>query len=185
MTDGQPTSAVVDLQRRNIHRDAGDGTGEWSDIQYDDNSLYEDRSGSQARTTFFHWDPDFEGDRDKWRRLSQKNHSKGEDGQSKRKWHAGKRNDAKLFCDHLDLDRDQQDKVLEMTDDIDFNQFGTYTTEQVLVGICSLVVDETTTNFEDRIITRDEFKELMEVVGIGSKEHNRIRRGIRDRTSYF
>ena len=186
MTDDQFTRAEENLTRRNIQRDAGDGNSEWSDVTFDEESLYEDREGSQARTTFFHWDPALDDkNRDKWKRLSQWNHSKGEDQQTTRKWHAAKVNDAKLFCDHLDFNEQQTDKVIEMAEEIDFDQFGNFSTEQVLVAACSLVADEHTTNFEDRIITRDEFKELMDVVEIGSKEHRTIRQAIRERTDYF
>lgn len=187
MSDGDTSIAAVLLQRRKIQRESGDGNSDWADEEFDNNSLYHDREASKAHTTLFHWDTalGINADRDKWERLTKWNHGKGEDDQSSRKWQAGKVNDAELFCDHLDFSEEQTDRVVQMTKTIDFDQFGSYSTEQVQASLCSLVADEQTTNFEDRIITRTEFKELMDVVQLGSKEHRNVRNAVRERTDYF
>lgn len=187
MTNEQSTVAQTNLRRRYIQRESGDGASEWSDEEFDTKSLYRDREGSHARTTFFHWDSSLpkSADRDKWRRLAEWNHGKGEDDQTPRKWHAGKVNDAELFCDHLNFTQEMTEKVVEITKDMDFDQFGKFSTEQVMASLCSLVSDENTTDFEDRIVVKDEFKELMDVTGLGSKENRKIRQAIRERTDYY
>lgn len=187
MADDQTYPARTQLAERSIQREAGDGNSKWADEDFDSNSLYEDNDGSDARTTFFHWDSDLPNgaNRDKWKRLAQLNYGKRSKDSSHRVWKAGKRNDAKLFCDHLDFDQKKTDKVIEMAESIDFDHFGNYTVEQVLVAGCSLVNDRAADNFEDRIITRDEYKELMDITDMGTRDYRHIRNSIRQRTDHF
>jgi len=187
MSEEQVSRAVTRLDEKGIQRDAGSGSSEWADEDFDTESYYEDNGQSNAKTTFFHWDDSLPrgADREKWKRLSELNYGKRDDDNSHRAWKAGKVNDARLFCDHLDLDERKTELVIEMAEEIDFDKFGNYTTEQVIVAACSLVSDRDTTNFEDRIITRDEYKELMEVANMGSSEYRHIRQAIRERTEYF
>jgi len=122
---------------------------------------------------------------DKWEWLNQLNDGVQDKNRGKRNWQAGKMNDAKLIADHLSLAPDEREKLLLMTEEIDFNSFGSYKSEQVLVACASLVSDENTTVYENRIILRDEFRDLLEAFDMGSQDHQQIRQAIRDRTDFY
>jgi hypothetical protein len=122
---------------------------------------------------------------DKWEWLNQLNDGVQDKERGKQNWQAGKLNDAKLIADHLSLPPNEREKLLRMAVEIDFNNFGSYSSEQVLVACSSLVSDENTTVYENRIILRDEFRELMETFDMGSKDHQQIRQAIRERTNFY
>lgn len=178
------TRAEVALTKRNLHQAVGDGANGSQEAYIDQHSIQSNDGRSRTRTTFYWWEAP-PGKREQYENLAEWNDGVQDKDRASHNWERGKLNDAELFCEHLDFTKQEAQKVTRMTKDIDFDAFGSFTVEQVLVGCCSLVADENTENFEDRIITRDEFKELMGVVGIGSTEHRRVRKGIRDRTDYF
>lgn len=178
------TRAEAALAARSLHAEGGDGANGVQEAFIDEHSIQSNDGRSRTHTMFYWWEATPER-QTRFKKLAKWNDGVQDQERKERNWHQGKLNDARLFCEHLGLSDTETHKVVEMADTIDFSQFGSYTVEQVLVGCCSLVADENTDTFEDRIITTDEFKELMEVVHIGTTEHNRIRRAIRDRTPYF
>lgn len=121
----------------------------------------------------------------KWEWLRQLNEGVGDPERASTNWTAGKVNDAEMFCDELGFGEEKTEKIVEMVTTIDGSDFGSYTTEQITLGCCSLVADADTDTYEDRIILQDEFKELMDVVGLGSREHSRIRQTIRSKSEFF
>lgn len=177
--------ALTALLERSISSEKGDGSGSETAGLLDETNVRSHDERSLARTWISIEDvpPDR---RDKWRRIINEWH----DGQSdpdkgSANWRAGKLNDARLFASHLGLSEPERDKVVEMADEIDFTKFGSFKTEQVLVACCSLVRDENTEEYGNRIILQDEFRELMDVTGLGSSQHRKIRQAIRERTDYF
>lgn len=186
------SSARSRLSSRYILTEAGDGSNGTEEAYIDSNSIIQNDGRSKCVTGFDPRDVSHkttvvrQGETyRKWEWLNQLNDGVQENDRASANWHAGKINDAKLFCDHLNFSPELTEEVVEMAKTIDFSEFGQYTVCAVLVGCCSLVADSHTDTIEDRIIVRDEFKELMEVTGIGSREHNKIRQGIRERTEYF
>lgn len=122
---------------------------------------------------------------DKWEWLNQLNDGVQDKNRSKHNWRAGKLNDAKLIANRLELTRPERDKLKRMADSVDFNQFGSYRSEQVLLACASLISDENTTVYDNRIILQDEFREMLKSFDMGSNDHQQIRQAIRDRTEYF
>lgn len=101
-------------------------------------------------------------------------------------------NDAETFVSILELPTYQRERVIEIAEDIDLSskRFGGKSYEKILLAVCSLVSDEALSDkcdpsIENRIVFTDEFKQLMEANGLGSREHNRIRQMIRERSNYF
>lgn len=191
--DAEPQSdhAIVELETQHLRPQQDGGNGEQE--RYIDKTSPQENDGRSETVTGFDPRDAPSGERvyregqwmDKWEWFNQLNDGVQDKERGKQNWRAGKRNDAKLIADHLSLAPSERDKLVRMAEEIDFNNFGSHTTEQVLVGCASLVSDENTTVYENRIILQDEFRELMEVLGMGSKEHRQIRQSIRDRTDFF
>lgn len=192
-------AAVRALARRSIQREAGDGASGHQESYIDQHTPQENDGRSKTVTGFDSSNPVDASGRPvnnpqvrrngrtyrKWDYLNQLNDGVQDKDRAAANWEAGKINDAKLFAGHLEFNREQTELLIEMSTTINFDEFGQYDTSQVLVGCCSLVADRATDNFEDRIVVTDEFKELMEVANLGSREHRKIRQGIRDRTEFF
>lgn len=139
---------------------------------------------SQTRTTFRYEDAP-QGKQEQYRRLAKINDGMHDSSRPIENWRVGKENDVDLFANHLSLSDVEHMELREMASDIDFNKFGTYTVGQVLVSLCSLISDKHTTVFDNRIILKEEFQELLEVNNMGSREHRRIRQLIREKTDHF
>lgn len=145
--------------------------------------ITDDRGGA---ATYFKW---WEGNDDsgKWRRLYRHNegmgHRNNEKSRSTQTQEARRVNDAKLFCEHLNFEDWKTEEVVEMAREIDF-KFGSFRYDQVLLACCSLVADKYTEKIDERIMLSDEFRELMDVVGIGTREHRKIRKRIHEKTEY-
>lgn len=177
--------AIDELNQRHVHNEKGDGAADEIHALMDENNIRQEDGRSLAQT-WIRLDDVPPEKRNKWERIINNYHDGQTDPEKgKQNWAAAKVNDAKLFADHLDFKKHERDKLVQMAGHIDFTNFGSYSTEQVLVGCCSLIRDENTDQYENRIILQDEFKELMEVAGIGSKQHRKIRKAIRERTDYF
>lgn len=194
--ESDPSSTVLtaeyELTERNM-RPQQDGGGNGEQERFIDRTTPQENDGRSETVTGF--DPRDAPNRErvyrqgqwmsKWEWLNQLNDGVQDKERGKANWQAGKVNDAKLIADHLDLNRPERDKLLRMAQTINFNQFGSYRSEQVLLACASLVSDENTTIYENRIILRDEFRDLLEDFDMGSNDHQQIRQAIRDRTDYF
>jgi hypothetical protein len=88
--------------------------------------------------------------------------------------------------------------VVEIAESLDFSSttYGGKKYEKVLLAICSLVsdralsqrLDHNNTNAtiaDQRIVLSEKFRDLMEANRLGSREHNRIREMIREKTELF
>lgn len=194
--ESDPSSTVLpaehELTERNM-RPQQDGGGNGEQERFIDRTTPQENDGRSETVTGFDPRDAPNGERvyrqgqwmSKWEWLNQLNDGVQDKERGKANWQAGKVNDAKLIADHLDLNRPERDKLLRMAQTINFNQFGSYRSEQVLLACASLVSDENTTIYENRIILRDEFRDLLEDFDMGSNDHQQIRQAIRDRTDYF
>lgn len=188
----EPNHAIVELEEH-LLRPQQSGGGNGDQERFIDQTSPQENDGRSETVTGFDPRDAPSGERvyrqgewmTKWEWLNQLNDGVQDKERGKQNWKAGKLNDAKLIADHLSLQPAETDKLLRMAEEIDFNNFGSHTTEQVLVACASLVSDENTTVYDNRIILRDEFKELMEAFDMGSKEHRQIRQSIRERTDFF
>lgn len=186
-----PEHAVVELEEHLLQPQQYGGNGEQE--RFIDKTSPRENDGRSETVTGFDPKDAPSGERvyrggewmSKWEWLNQLNDGVQDKERGKQNWRAGKINDAKLIANHLSLSPSERDKLLRMADEIDFNNFGSHTTEQVLMGCASLVSDENTTVYENRIILQDEFRELLDAFDMGSKEHRQIRQSIRERTDFF
>jgi hypothetical protein len=183
--------ADIELARNNL-RQQQSGGGNGSEERYIDSETPQENDGRSKTVTGF--DPrDTTSQKvyrqgkwiDKWKWLNQLNDGVQDKNRGKQNWRAGKINDAELIANRLELTRPEKDKLKRMADEIDFNRFGSYKTEQVLLACASLVSDENTTIYENRIILQESFKEMIVSFEMGSKDHQQIRQAIRERTEYF
>lgn len=191
-TRDEPEHAIVELESHHL-RPQQNGGGNGDQERFIDQTSPQENDGRSETVTGF--DPRDAPNRErvyrqgewmtKWEWLNQLNDGVQDKERGKQNWQAGKMNDAKLIADHLSLPPTEREKLLRMTEEIDFNNFGSHTTEQVLVACASLCSDENTTVYENRIILQDEFRELMDAFDMGSKDHRQIRQSIRDRTDFF
>lgn len=176
--------STYELISRSISTGRGDGANDWSGDRIDEEIPVANDGRSQTRTTFRYREAP-EWKQAQYKRLAEWNDGVQDSDRPIHNWRVGKENDADLFTQHLELSMKESDEVKEIVNDMDFNQFGSYSTGQVTVAVCSMVSDKHTDEFDNRIILKDEFRELMEVNNMGSKEHRRIRQLIREKTGYF
>lgn len=101
-------------------------------------------------------------------------------------------NDAETFCNILELPEYQRERVIELAQELDFsaNRFGGKSYEKILLAVCSLISDaelskKSYASVDKRLIFTDEFRDLMDVNELGSREHNRIREMLRQKTDHF
>jgi len=176
-------SAYAELAERNVQNGPGDGAASEIAEMIDETQPDAENGSSMMHTKFNHWEaPSDEG---KWRNLWKLADGQRNSDKSSKNWHAGKMNDAELFAGQLNFAEHERRKLKRMATTIDFTKFGSFSTEQVMVASASLIRDENTSKYENRIILQDEFKELMEVTGLGSKQLRKIRQAIRERTDFF
>lgn len=104
--------------------------------------------------------------------------------------------DAETFCSILELPKYQKKRIVSIAEEIDLSpsRFGGKAYEKVLLSICSLVSDKFLSQrmngtsdeiMDNRLVRRDDFRELMDVNNLSSREHNRIRQMLREKTEYF
>jgi hypothetical protein len=176
--------AYAELAERNVQAQPGDGTSSEIAEMIDESQPDAENGSSMMHTKFNHWEAP-SSQEGKWRNLWQLADGQRNSDKSSQNWAAGKQNDAKLFADQLNFAEHERTKLKKMAREVDFTKFGSFSTDQVLVASASLIRDENTTKYENRIILQDEFKELMEVTGVGSKQLRKMRQAIRERTNFF
>lgn len=177
-------------------RSTGNGSRSAEEDWLDEHSTSAENEWSTAETTFYYWEADGNGSR--YKDLYDTHHGKGESDRKStiRRSHIIK--DAKTFVNILELPEPQAERVIQIAEELDFSSrvFGGKPYEKILLAICSLVSDRALSrkldhnnpsgSFADRRIVLDEsFKNLMEVNELGSREHNRIRQMLREKTDLF
>lgn len=173
-------------------RSVGNGSSSGEDDTIDTGEVYEMNWGSQAATDF---NPDevrtSNKRRAKFKQLEKLNHGKGEQSRKETIRASHITNDLETFMSVLELPSRQRENVREIVEDVgvDSNTFGGTPYEKIFLTICSLVADEALSNndghFDDRLLFSDEFRELMTVTEMSSKDHRQLRVKIRDRAAYF
>lgn len=181
--------------------DRGDGSGSRSsgDDWLDAKSIFDNEWGSTAATTFDPDDTDAKDERinaNKQKRLKRqykRHNGKGESDRtgSIRSSHIS--NDIDLFISILDLPDNQAKIVKNIMDNIDissrnFGPGGRY--EKVILTVCSLVSDkhlseQPNPSVQARLFMTDEFRELMQVCEMSTKDHRNMRPYVRKESDYF
>lgn len=185
--------------------DRGNGTGSASaeDDFLEQTSIFHNEWGSSASTTFNPADTDAFGNtipkkkQRKFEDLYRLHNGKMESSRKQDIRDSYVANDASTFSSVLDMPVPQRKRVQKILSDLDIdaNNFGGRSYEKIILAICSLVSDEELSNrysvdndvrvSDKRILNKDEFQELMNVVGMSGTEHRKIREQVRQKSDYF
>jgi hypothetical protein len=177
-------------------RSNGNGSRNAEEDWLDEHSTAAENQWSTAETTFYYWEASASQQK-KFEQLYDKHHGKGESDRLSTIRRSQIVSDAETFCSILELPEPESKRVLRIARSLNFssNRFGGKKYEKVLLGICSLVSDESLSRrlseksnsriINERLVFQDEFKELMEANGLSSQEHNSIRQMLRERTDEF
>lgn len=178
-------------------RSDGNGSRSAEEDWLDENTTAEENQWSTAETTFYYWEASAANQK-KFQSLYKKHHGKGEDDRKSTIRRSHIVSDAEMFVSVLEMPRSQRERVTNIAEELNFStkRFGGKSYEKILLAVCSLVSDEALSrniNQEEvdgsianrRLILTDEFRDLMEVNSLGSKEHSRIRQMLREKTDFF
>jgi len=173
-------------------RGAGNGSSSGEDDTIETGNVYDINWGSQAATDF---NPDevrtSTKRRQKFKKLEDLNHGKGEKSRKETIRASHRTNDLETFMSVLELPSRQREIVREIVQDVgvDSNKWCGTPYEKIFLTICSLVADEALSQndgqFNDRLLFSDEFRELMAVTEMSSKDHRQLRVKVRDRADHF
>ena len=178
-------------------RSNGNGSRSAEEDWLDENSTASENQWSTASTTFYYWEASA-AKQQSFERLYNAHHGKGESDRRSTIRRSHIINDAETFVNVLELPEPQAERVVNIAQDLDFSstRFGGKPYEKILLALCSLVSDQALSqrlNHQNadsslaaqRIILDDTFRDLMEVNDLGSREHNRIRQMLREKTDKF
>jgi hypothetical protein len=179
--------------------DRSNGTGSRSAEEdwLDEHSTAAENQWSTASTTFYYWEAS-EHMQEKFQNLYQAHHGKGENDRRSTIRRSHIVNDAETFVNILELPDPQAKRIINIATELDFSstRFGGKPYEKILLAICTLVSDQALSRKLDqenpdsdaanrRIVLDERFRELMDANNLGSKEHNRIRQMLREKTDLF
>lgn len=179
-----------------LDRSIGNGSRSAEEDWLNEHSTAEENQWSTASTTFYYWEA-AAGQSEHFKELYNKHHGKGEDDRRSTIRRSYIVNDAETFCNILELPEPQKQRVVSISTELNFstNRFGGKPYEKILLAICSLVSDQALSQKLDqnsdsaalsrRIVLDESFRDLMEVNELGSREHNRIRQMLREKTDKF
>jgi len=178
-------------------RTDGNGSRSAEEDWLDENTTAAENEWSTAETTFHYWEVN-NGHSEKYKKLYDAHHGKGESDRKSTIRRSEILSDAETFANILELPEPQTTRVTNIAQDLNFSsrRFGGKTYEKILLAICSLVSDQALSQKLDhnnldsgaanrRIVLDESFRELMEVNELGSREHNRIRQMLREKTELF
>lgn len=178
-------------------RSNGNGSRSAEEDWLDEHSTAAENQWSTASTTFYYWEASA-SQQDKFESMYNAHHGKGESDRRSTIRRSHIVNDAETFSNILELPRAQRECVIGISRELDFSstRFGGKPYEKILLAVCSLVSDHALSqrlNHENagsavanqRVVLRDSFRDLMEVNDLGSREHNRIRQMLREKTEFF
>lgn len=178
-------------------RSNGNGSRSAEEDWLDENTTAAENQWSTAETTFYYWEAS-DALRSRFEELYKAHHGKGERDRRSTIRRSHIVNDAETFASILELPAPQQQRVVEVAQDLDFSstRFGGKPYEKILLAVCSLVSDEALSQrienrqggsamANQRVILSDDFRDLMEANDLGSREHSRIRQMLREKTEMF
>lgn len=178
-------------------RSNGNGSRSAEEDWLDENSTAAENQWSTAETTFYYWEASA-AKQDRFEDLYDAHHGKGEGNRRSTIRRSHIVNDAETFVNLLEMPKPQADRVVEIAKRLDFSstRFGGKPYEKILLAICSLISDEalsaridkknsSNAAINQRIVLSDTFKDLMDANDLGSREHNRIRQMLREKTEEF
>lgn len=180
-----------------LDRSNGNGSRSAEEDWLDDNTTAAENEWSTAETTFYYWEASA-GQQSHFEELYNKHHGKGESDRRSTIRRSYIVKDAQTFASILELPDAQSERIIQIAETLDFSskRFGGKPYEKILLAVCSLVSDQALSQYientdgsrdaiERRIVLTDEFRELMETNDLGSREHNRIRQMLREKTEHF
>ena len=176
-------------------RSNGNGSRSAEEDWLDENSTAAENQWSTAETTFYYWEAGA-GQSQHYKDLYDAHHGKGESDRRSTIRRSHIVSDAQMFVSILEMPDHERDRVTQVAQELDFSCFGGKPYEKILLAVCSLVSDEALSQKLDhnnldsnvanrRIVLDDAFRDLMDANSLGSREHNRIRQMLREKTDFF
>lgn len=178
-------------------RSNGNGSRSAEEDWLDENTTAAENQWSTAETTFYYWEASA-AQQSKFQDLYDAHHGKGESDRRSTIRRSHIVSDAEMFTSVLEMPDVQAERVIQIAQELDFSstRFGGKPYEKILLAVCSLVSDEALSRnvnqnsidssiATERLILTDEFRDLMDVNNLGSKEHSRIRQMLREKTEMF
>jgi hypothetical protein len=178
-------------------RSNGNGSRSAEEDWLDENTTSAENQWSTAETTFYYWEAS-SAKKKQFERFYDWHHGKGEGDRRTTLRRSNIVTDAETFVNVLELREPQSLRVVEIAKELDFssNRFGGKPYEKILLAIISLVSDQELSQrlnhqnldsslANQRIVLDDTFRDLMEANNLGSREHNRIRQMLREKTEEF
>lgn len=185
-------------------RRTGNGSRNAADDWLDEASIFHNEWGSTATTTFNPEDTDAHGNKipaykqKRLERLYEWHNGKGESTRKDTIRQSHIENDARAFMSTLEMPELQRKRVLNILEDLDISSrtFGRNCPyEKIILALCSLVSDrelsrrldrdDNPSAVDERLFLTDEFRELMDVTGMSTSDHRRIRERIRTISDEF
>jgi len=168
-----------------IDRSDGSGSRSAEEDWIDQNTTAKQNVFSTSQTTFR---PDDAPKhlQQKYERLKDWNDNKWSSERRGENKQAMIREDARTFCNILDVTDSEEEQVLHLIEESDMssNNFGGKPYEKVLIAIISLVSDKYTEHIGNRVIYHEKFDDLLEHVAMDRGEHTRLRQNVRERTEF-
>jgi len=168
-----------------IDRGAGNGSRNGQEDWIDENTTSGENRFSISQTTFYPDDapPHLQ---QRYERLKQWHDDKWSSNRKHDMKQAMILVDAETFCSILDFSQHETERVKHIVEESDMssNNFGGKPYEKVLLAICTLVSDENTENFDQRVIYHDKFTDLLEHIQMTRGEHKRLRQAVRERSAF-
>lgn len=193
------TGESLTTEEVQLDRSKKSGASSWVENTMDEESWGTSNDGrSDTSTTFYYWESNDRGrnkhqlhrrprDRSGWSRLSTLNDGVGEPNRAQKNFEADVRRWARTFAGQLDVTPYQKERTEYVIEHVDLELFGPYrfSSEMVILGILSLVVDKETADIDNWIVYRDDFEGLMDDIGMDRSDLWTIRQILKEQTDQF
>ncbi len=180
-----------------LDRSDGNGSRSAEEDWLDENTTAAENQWSTAETTFYHWEAS-DGQSQHYKNLYATHHGRGEGDRRSTIRRSHIVTDAETFVNILEMSQPEAEHVVDISKELNFSskRFGGKPYEKIILAVCSLVSDKALSQKLDhnnldsnvanrRIVLDDSFRDLMDANNLGSREHNRIRQMLREKTDFF
>lgn len=152
----------------------------------DENTTAAENKWATSKTIFYAE----QGNSEKYKELKALNEGKYESDRSTTILRSKIDDDIESFCNILEMDSVIEESVKLAFKEIgsELGDFGGKSYEKIILVVINLMHDMTLTqnnDINDRVIYMDEYKELMDVVGMSSKERRQLRNAVRSKLDIF
>lgn len=141
---------------------------------------------SQAQTTFYPSDAPSEKEQE-YNRLKQWHNNKWSPDRRDELNEAMMMQDADTFGDILCMSDTQIQRVKDIirSNDVSSNKYGGKSYEKLIIAVATLIVDEQARTLEERLVNREKFDDVMELLEMDRSELWSLRERVRENMSFL